>query len=101
VFGLGGAVVLTLPYAILIRIMPKANIGQFTGMLSMVRGLAFVIAPLLAGGVIDGAQRILGGRYAGREYAAIWVLAAIMIIISLFFFRGKEKNDSPASIPKG
>ncbi len=101
VFGLGGAVVLTLPYAILIRIMPKANIGQFTGMLSMVRGLAFVIAPLLAGGVIDGAQRILGGRYAGREYAAIWVLAAVMIIISLFFFRGKEKDDSPASGSKG
>ncbi len=45
IFGLGGSIVLTLPYAILIRLMPKEHIGQFTGMFSMMRGFANIIAP--------------------------------------------------------
>jgi MFS family permease len=94
IFGLGGSIVMTLPYAILIRLMPKAHIGQFTGMFSMVRGLANVIAPLLAGGAIDIAKHYLRGtQYQGREYAAIWAVCGVMIIISLFFFRGGDKDD--------
>ena len=53
IFGLGGSIVLTLPYAILIKLMPKENIGQFTGMFSMTRGLANIVAPLIAGVAID------------------------------------------------
>jgi MFS family permease len=94
IFGLGGAIVMTLPYAILIRLMPKAHVGQFTGMFSLVRGLANIIAPLVAGGAIDFVAHYLrGGRYEGRQYAVIWLVAAVMIVISLFFFRGKEKDD--------
>jgi MFS family permease len=89
-FGLGGSIVLTLPYAILIRLMPKEHIGQFTGMFSMMRGLANIVAPLVAGGAID-----LAARYtnSGREYAAIWLVSAVMIAVSLFFFRGTGKDD--------
>ncbi len=85
VFGLGGSIVLTLPYAILIPLMPKEHIGQFTGLFSMTRGFANILAPVIAGGVID-----LFGHYLGpgRQYTVIWLLAAIMIVISLFFFRG-------------
>ena len=94
IFGLGGSIVMTLPYAILIRLMPKAHIGQFTGMFSMVRGLANVIAPLVAGVAIDVAAHFLRGtQYEGREYAAIWAVCGVMIIISLFFFRGGDKDD--------
>jgi maltose/moltooligosaccharide transporter len=84
-FGLGGAIVLTLPYAILIRLMPKEHIGQFTGMFSMTRGLANIIAPVIAGGAID-----IGGKYlhGGRQYSAIWLVSGVMIAISLLFFRG-------------
>lgn len=89
-FGLGGSIVLTLPYAILIRLMPKEHIGQFTGMFSMMRGLANIVAPLVAGGAID-----LAARYtsSGREYAAIWLVSAVMIAVSLFFFRGTGKDE--------
>ena len=85
IFGLGGSIVLTLPYAILIPLMPKEHIGQFTGLFSMTRGFANILAPVIAGGVID-----LFGHYLGpgRQYTVIWLLAAIMIVISLFFFRG-------------
>lgn len=89
IFGLGGAIVLTLPYAILTQLMPKENIGQFTGMFSMMRGLANIVAPLVAGGVID----IVGGHVAsGREYAVIWLVTGVMIAISLFFFRNDHKG---------
>jgi MFS family permease len=46
IFGLGGSIVLTLPYAILMRLMPKEHVGQFTGMFSMMRGLANIVAPV-------------------------------------------------------
>jgi maltose/moltooligosaccharide transporter len=94
IFGLGGAIVLTLPYAILIRLMPKEHIGQFTGMFSMMRGFANIIAPVVAGGAIDIAGKIFHeGYHEGREYAVIWLVSGVMIAISLFFFRGGGKDD--------
>jgi len=90
IFGLGGSIVLTLPYAILIRLMPKEHIGQFTGMYSMTRGLANVIAPVVAGGAIDIAGRFI---HDGRQYSVIWLLSGLMIAISLFFFRSSGKDE--------
>lgn len=90
IFGLGGSIVLTLPYAILIRLMPKEHIGQFTGMFSMMRGLANIVAPVIAGAAID-----IGGTFLknGREYAVIWLVSGVMIAISLYFFRGTGRED--------
>jgi MFS family permease len=94
IFGLGGSIVLTLPYAILIRLMPKEHIGQFTGMFSMMRGFANIIAPVVAGGAIDVAGQIFHpGFYEGRQYAVIWLMSGVMIAISLFFFRGGGRED--------
>jgi maltose/moltooligosaccharide transporter len=90
VFGLGASVVLTLPYAILIQLMPKAHVGQFTGMFSMMRGFANIVAPLVAGAAIDIADRYMK---EGREYSVIWMVSGLMIVISLFFFRGARKDD--------
>jgi maltose/moltooligosaccharide transporter len=90
IFGLGGSIVLTLPYAILIRLMPKEHIGQFTGMFSMMRGLANIIAPVVAGGAIDIAGRF---THSGRQYSVIWLLSGLMIAISLFFFRTNGKDE--------
>jgi MFS family permease len=59
-FGLGGSIVLTLPYAILMRLMPKEHVGQFTGMFSMMRGLANIVAPVLAGAAIDISKNFMG-----------------------------------------
>lgn len=90
IFGLGGSIVLTLPYAILIRLMPKEHIGQFTGMFSMVRGFANIIAPVVAGGAIDIAGRFV---HDGRQYSVIWLLSGLMIAISLYFFRSGGKGE--------
>lgn len=95
VFGLGGSIVLTLPYAILMKLMPKEHIGQFTGMFSMMRGLANIVAPVVAGGAIDIAAQFMEGE---TEYAVIWLVSALMIVISLFFFRrfGKDERSPTA-----
>ena len=90
VFGLGASIVLTLPYAILIRYMPKQHIGQFTGIFSMMRGLANIAAPVLAGGAVDIAGSYLHG---GRQYSVIWLVSGLMIAISLFFFRKTGKDE--------
>jgi len=90
IFGLGGSIVLTLPYAILIRLMPKEHVGQYTGMFSMMRGLANIIAPIIAGGAIDIAATFVDG---GRRFSVIWLVSAVMIVISLFFFRGSGKDE--------
>ncbi len=90
IFGLGGSIVLTLPYAILMRLMPKEHVGQFTGMFSMMRGLANIVAPVLAGAAIDISRNFMG---AGTEYSVIWLYTALMIAISLFFFRNTSKDE--------
>jgi maltose/moltooligosaccharide transporter len=90
IFGFGGSIVFTLPYAILMGLMPKEHVGQFTGMFSMMRGLANIVAPVLAGAAIDTAAHY---RHGGSEYAVIWLYTAIMIVISLFFFR-KSGGDA-------
>jgi MFS family permease len=89
-FGLGGSIVLTLPYAILMRLMPKEHVGQFTGMFSMMRGLANIVAPVLAGAAIDISKNFMG---RGTEYSVIWLYTALMIVISLFFFRKTGKDE--------
>ena len=89
-FGLGGSIVLTLPYAILMRLMPKEHVGQFTGMFSMMRGLANIVAPVLAGVAIDISRNHME---RGTEYSVIWLYTALMIVISLFFFRNTKKDE--------
>jgi Na+/melibiose symporter-like transporter len=90
IFGLGGSIVLTLPYAILVRLMPKEHVGQFTGMYSMMRGLANVIAPMVAGAAVDIAKNFVSD---GREYSVIWIVSATMIVISLLFFRKGKSGE--------
>jgi MFS family permease len=95
IFGLGGAIVMTLPYAILMKLMPKGQVGGFTAMFSMVRGLANVVTPVLAGGAVDIAKKYLAGtKYWGRQYAAIWAVCGLMLVISLLVFRGSDKDDA-------
>jgi maltose/moltooligosaccharide transporter len=94
-FGLGGAIVMTLPYAILMRLMPKDQVGGFTAVFSMVRGLANVVLPVVAGGAVDIAKKYLWGtKYWGRQSAAIWAVCGLMIVISLVVFRGSDKDEA-------
>ena len=72
-FGAGGAAVLTLPYTIMMALMPPGRLGQFTGLYSLSRGLATVTAPLFVGMLIDVSARYLPDS---RGYSVMWPIAA-------------------------
>jgi len=83
-FGLGGSTVLTLPYAILMRIMPKERVGQFTGLFTMTRGFAALTGPIIMGLAIDAAAPFIpetGG------YVIMWPLSGVALAISMLVFR--------------
>lgn len=84
IFGLGGSVVLTLPYAVMMTMMPGDRIGQFTGLFTFSRGLAAVVAPVVVGMTIDAGEAAMD---RARGYALIWPLAALALAVSLLFFR--------------
>ena len=97
-FGLGGSAVLTMPYALMMDMMPAGRVGQFTGLFSLSRGLATVTAPVIAGAAIDALAPFMPGS---RGYAAIWPFAAAVLAVSMLFFRGTDagrRSAGPAGV---
>ena len=94
IFGLGGSLVLTLPYTVMMTLMPRDRIGQFTGLFSVSRGAATVIAPVIFGAGIDAATAMMGQV---RGYAIIWPLAAAAIVVSIFLYRAVTSSQRAAA----
>ena len=55
----GGGVTMSLPYALLIPMMPRGAHGAVTGLYSVSRGLGTALGPLLGGVAIQAAGRLL------------------------------------------
>jgi MFS family permease len=80
VIAFGGGLTVTLPYAILIPLMPKDSHGILTGFYSLSRGLGVMLGPLLAGIAIQ----LLRGQFAATHgYAAMWIVTAAAIFASI------------------
>jgi MFS family permease len=94
-FGAGGAAVLTLPYTIMMALMPPGRLGQFTGLYSLSRGLATVTAPLFVGMLIDVFSPHLP---ESRGYSVIWPVAAATVGVSMLVFRTVEAPGTPAQV---
>jgi len=76
----GGGLTMTLPYAILIPLMPKRGHGMLTGFYSLSRGLGVMLGPLLAGVAIQ----LLGPLFPGTHgYAAMWIVSSGAILLSI------------------
>lgn len=76
----GGAVLMTLPYALLMGMMPPESHGAVSGLYSFSRGLGTLLGPLLAGAAIDLLQPLLGST---QGYAAMWLVAGAAILASI------------------
>jgi MFS family permease len=79
----GGAVVLTLPYALLIPMMPKGQHGRITGLYSTSRGIGIMLGPLLAGATISLGKNV----FLARGYSAMWLVCSLSMLGSVFFLR--------------
>lgn len=81
---LGGAIVMTLPYGLLMGMMPTESHGAATGLYGFSRGLGVVLGPLLTGLAID-----LMGPWleATQGYAAMFLVASTATLLSIPFLR--------------
>jgi MFS family permease len=78
----GGGLVMTLPYAILMPLMPDAAHGALTGFYSLSRGLGTMLGPLL-GGV---AVALYGG------YPGTWAVSGGAILLSVLFLLRLQRS---------
>lgn len=80
VIAFGGGLTMTLPYAILMPIMPEDSHGMMTGFYSLSRGFGVMLGPLLAGLAVQ----LLGGEFSSTHgYAAVWIVVAAAILLSI------------------
>lgn len=77
---LGGGLVMTLPYAVLMPLMPDGAHGLLTGFYSFSRGLGVMLGPLLGGLAIE----LLGGSFSATHgYATVWIVTSACILASV------------------
>jgi MFS family permease len=80
----GGGVIMTLPYAVLMPMMPDSEHGALSGFYSLSRGIGLALGPLLAGVAIQVLRGPLGST---QGYAAMWLVCALGILASIPFVR--------------
>jgi MFS family permease len=74
----GGGVTMSLPYALLIPMMPAGAHGAVTGLYSLSRGIGISLGPLLGGVAIEA---------AGENYRWVWLVCSAAIIASIIVMR--------------
>jgi predicted MFS family arabinose efflux permease len=80
----GGGAIMTLPYALLMPLMPEDRHGALSGFYSLSRGVGTALGPLLAGVVITVAR---GPLQSSQGYAAMWAVCAAAILASIPLLR--------------
>ncbi len=80
----GGGVVMSLPYALLIPMMPPEGHGALTGLYSMSRGVGVILGPILGGVAIDALK---GQLSSTQGYSAMWLVCAASIALSIPLLR--------------
>jgi MFS family permease len=76
----GGGVLMALPYAILIPLMPEDEHGALTGYYSLSRGLGTWFGPLLAGIAVTA----FAGVFSATDgYQAVWGVCALTVLTSI------------------
>ena len=90
----GAGVVMTLPYAALMRAMPEGAHGAVSGLWVLSRGVGLIFGPLLAGVAIDQLSPVLSST---QGYAALWIVASAAIFASIpVISRQARREDRPA-----
>ena len=94
VISASAGIMMALPYAMLIPMMPTAGHGLLTGVYSMSRGVGIVLGPLLAGAAIQ-AQQALGAPFGTVGYSALWLVAGLLLLASVPLL-GDVRRPGPA-----
>jgi len=77
---IGGGTIMSLPYSLLMPLMPEEEHGVLTGLYSLSRGLGVMVGPLLAGIAIGLGDSLFSST---QGYAATWWVAGLAILLSI------------------
>jgi maltose/moltooligosaccharide transporter len=87
---LAGAVVMTLPYGILVGITPPGAEGALSGLFGFSRALGAVLGPIVVGVAID----VLAPLFPSTSgYGAMWIAIGAPILISLPFLNALRAEE--------
>ncbi len=81
-------VLMTLPYTILMRLMPAAEHGVAAGLFGLSRGVGIIAGPLLAGIAVTALDTVPVLTFAATDgYSAIFAVAIVLLGLSIAFLR--------------
>lgn len=89
VVALGGAVLMTLPYGLMMTMIPRGSEGAVAGLYGFSRGLGGILGPLLVGAAVDLGRPLFPST---NGYAAMWLAIGIPILLSIGFLPAMERN---------
>lgn len=78
--GFGGAIAMTLPYALLAERLPSQSHGVGAGLYEFSRGVGAFAGPLVTGAVIDLARPLF---VSTRGYGAMWLAVGFALLFSI------------------
>lgn len=84
------AIVMTLPFSALMRLIPAEHHGAASGLFGFSRGVGGVLGPLVVGAAVVVLEPLLG---ATRGYAAMWFVCSAALLLSLPFLRALRDDE--------
>lgn len=101
IVALGGAVLMTLPYGLLMGMMPRGSEGAVSGLYGFSRGLGATLGPIVVGAAIELGRPLFEST---NGFAAMWPAVGLPILLSLLLLpameRGvREDEGKPLRIP--
>ena len=96
VVALAGAVVMTLPYGMLMQLTPAGSEGATSGLFNVSRALGVVLGPIVVGAAIDLAAPLFSSTHG---YGAMWVAVGVPIVLSLAFLPDAEREREAVAEP--
>jgi maltose/moltooligosaccharide transporter len=91
---LAGAVVMTLPYGLLVSLTPRGAEGSTSGLFGFSRALGAALGPIVVGVSVD----VLGPVFpATNGYAAMWIAIGVPILLSLPFLAAIRRDEPKAA----
>jgi MFS family permease len=94
VIALAGAVLMTLPYGLLMKLTPAGAEGAVSGLFNMSRAVGVILGPIVVGLAID----VAGPLFSSTQgYGAMWVAIGVPIILSLGFLPSPVEEEQRES----
>jgi MFS family permease len=93
VVALAGAVLMTLPYGLLMQLTPAGAEGAVSGLFNVSRAVGVLAGPIVVGAVIDVAGPLFSSTHG---YGAMWVAVGVPIVLSLAFLPALSREEARA-----